>query len=210
MRRKRHLEMLLERIPPHPHPDPGLEQYLTPAHVAAEVLWAARAMGDIEGRTVADLGCGTGILGIGAALLGAERVYCVDVDGGALEVAEGVAEDLGLGNIQFIEADIRDHGDLVKVTGRVDTVIQNPPFGSQERADRGADRVFMEAASAMGRVVYSFHMAGSEDFVRRYYEGLGGRVTHRLPVEFPIRRTYSFHRMEVSNVDVVVVRVVFG
>lgn len=128
MRRKRHLEMLLERIPPHPHPDPGLEQYLTPAHVAAEVLWAARAMGDIEGRTVADLGCGTGILGIGAALLGAERVYCVDVDAAALEVAEDVAEDLGLGNIQFIKADIRDHGDLVKVTGRVDTVVQNPPL----------------------------------------------------------------------------------
>ncbi|MGB4611237.1 MAG: METTL5 family protein [Methanothermobacter thermautotrophicus] len=168
MRRKRHLEMLLERIPPHPHPDPGLEQYLTPAHVAAEVLWAARTMGDIEGKTVADLGCGTGILGIGAALLGAERVYCVDVDAAALEVAEGASEDLGLGNIQFIKADIRDQGDLVRVTGRVDTVIQNPPFGSQERADRGADRVFMEAASAMGRVVYSFHMAGSEDFVRRY------------------------------------------
>ncbi|BAM70998.1 methyltransferase [Methanothermobacter sp. KEPCO-1] len=209
MRRKRQLEMLLERVPPHPRPDPGLEQYLTPAPLAAEVLWAARDMGDIGGRTVADLGCGTGILGIGAAVLGAEMVYCVDVDAGALELAEGVAEDLGLGNIRFIEADVRDYDDLVKVTGRVDTVIQNPPFGSQERADRGADRVFMEAASAMGRAVYSFHMAGSEDFVRRYYEGLGGRVTHRFRAEFPIRRTYSFHRMEVSTVDVVVVRVVF-
>lgn len=205
IRRKRHLEMLLERVPGHPDPDPTLEQYLTPPGIAAEVLWAARAMGDIEGKTVADLGCGTGILGIGAALLGAEVVYCIDIDSGALEVGRSAAEELGLGNIKFIEADIRYHDSLPVV----DTVVQNPPFGSQERAERGADRVFMDAAAATARTVYSFHMAGSEDFVRNYYRKLGGTVTHRFRVEFPIPRTYSFHRMEVASVGVVILRVVF-
>ncbi|MDK2874644.1 MAG: putative methylase [Methanothermobacter sp.] len=206
IRRKRHLEMLLEKVPAHPDPDPGLEQYLTPPGIAAEVLWAARAMGDIEGKTVADLGCGTGILGIGAALLGAEMVYCIDIDSGALEAGRSAAGELGLGNIRFMEADIRHHDAL---PGMVDTVVQNPPFGSQERAERGADRVFMDAAAATGRTVYSFHMAGSEDFVRNYYRKLGGTVTHRFRVEFPIPRTYSFHRMEVASVGVVILRVVF-
>jgi putative methylase len=205
IRRKRHLEMLLEKVPCHPDPDPGLEQYLTPPGIAAEVLWAARAMGDIEERRVADLGCGTGILGIGAALLGAEMVYCIDIDSGALEAGRVVAEELGLGNIEFIGADIRRHDSLPLV----DTVVQNPPFGSQERAERGADRVFMDAAAATARTVYSFHMAGSEDFVRNYYRELGGTVTHRFRVDFPIPRTYSFHRMEVASVGVVILRVVF-
>jgi len=38
--------------------------------------------GDISGCTVADLGCGCGILSIGAALLGASYVLGVDLDEG--------------------------------------------------------------------------------------------------------------------------------
>ncbi len=207
IKRKRHLEMLLEKIPPHPGPDPELEQYLTPAPIAAEVLWSARSMGDIEKRRLIDLGCGTGMLGIGAALLGAEHVYCVDIDEEALKVARAMADDLGLENMTFMAADIRSMDQDIPGIEPADTVIQNPPFGSQERAERGADRVFMETALSLGRVIYSFHMAGAEDFVCRYYEKLGGRVTHRMPLRFPIPRTYSFHREEVSTVNVVVLRI---
>jgi len=39
-----------------------------------------------RGMTVLDLGCGTGVLGIGALLLGA-KVYFVESDGSALEIA---------------------------------------------------------------------------------------------------------------------------
>lgn len=38
----------------------------------AEMLHHIWGAGDIEGRVVADLGCGGGILSVGAALLGAE------------------------------------------------------------------------------------------------------------------------------------------
>ena len=51
-----------------------LEQYPTPPDIAAHMLLAAAEEGDIEGKLIADLGCGGGVLGIGAALLGAERV----------------------------------------------------------------------------------------------------------------------------------------
>lgn len=49
--------------------------------------------GDIEGRTVLDLGCGTGMLGIAASILGAGAVVGVDVDAQALTTAaENAAE----------------------------------------------------------------------------------------------------------------------
>src|SRR4030042_577278 len=51
-----------------------LEQYATPAHIAADMLWEAFTAGDIEGRSVVDLGCGNGVFSIGAKLLGAKDV----------------------------------------------------------------------------------------------------------------------------------------
>jgi rRNA N6-adenosine-methyltransferase METTL5 len=53
-------------------PDFRLEQYSTGVEVAAHSLFEIQShFGDIEGKLVADVGCGTGILGIGCSLLGA-------------------------------------------------------------------------------------------------------------------------------------------
>jgi len=50
-----------------------LEQYPTDSEIAADVLWNAYMKDELKGKTIADLGCGTGILGIGALLLGAKN-----------------------------------------------------------------------------------------------------------------------------------------
>lgn len=50
--------------------------------------------GDIEGRTVLDLGCGTGMLGIAASILGAGAVVGVDVDAQALTTAAENATEM--------------------------------------------------------------------------------------------------------------------
>ncbi|HEV8361491.1 MAG TPA: 50S ribosomal protein L11 methyltransferase, partial [Candidatus Thermoplasmatota archaeon] len=63
--------MLLQKVPPHPAPKAELEQYQTPAPIAADLVYRALAAGDVAGKRVLDLGCGTGILAIGAALVGA-------------------------------------------------------------------------------------------------------------------------------------------
>ena len=47
-------------------PKVELEQYPTPPDVAAHMLFAADAQGDLQDALVADLGCGGAILGIGA------------------------------------------------------------------------------------------------------------------------------------------------
>ena len=50
-----------------------LEQYPTDGETAADILWNMYILGDIDGKVIVDLGAGTGILGIGAGLLGAKR-----------------------------------------------------------------------------------------------------------------------------------------
>ena len=86
--RKLELEMLLSQIEPHPSPKPSLEQYTIPADIAATMLHiAAYSYGDIVGKTVLDLGCGTGRLALGAAFLGAKQVVGVDIDKDAIKMA---------------------------------------------------------------------------------------------------------------------------
>jgi predicted RNA methylase len=63
------------------------EQYPTRPHIAACMLHTMEAsFGDLAGRTVADLGCGCGVLSLGAVMLGADFVIGVDVDSDALAV----------------------------------------------------------------------------------------------------------------------------
>jgi ribosomal protein L11 methyltransferase len=53
---------------------------------------------DLAGRTVVDYGCGSGILAIAAALLGAERVVAVDHDPQALAATADNARRNGVAN----------------------------------------------------------------------------------------------------------------
>ena len=82
----KHLESLLEDVEPFREPNVMLEQYPTGAHLAARVVHAAHERGDIEDRTVVDLGVGGGVLTIASILMGAAHVVGVDVDPGALEL----------------------------------------------------------------------------------------------------------------------------
>jgi len=102
------LVALLQRVPEFPEPSYELEQYKTSAELAAEVVFSVeRAFGDIGGRLVADLGCGTGVLSVACAALGAAHVVAVDVDAAALAAARAAADELGLLDaIEFVRADV--------------------------------------------------------------------------------------------------------
>ena len=58
--KKKELEILLQKVPSFEKPVPHFEQYLTPAGIAADIIFTAHQFGDIENKTVIDLGCGTG------------------------------------------------------------------------------------------------------------------------------------------------------
>ena len=105
-----------------------------------------------------------------------------------------------------IDGDNNVFNDSLFVGYKADTLIQNPPFGSQERGTRNIDRKFIEFAVNSADVIYSFHMASTEEFVIDYFRDLGADVTHKLVYKFPIPKLYDFHTEESRDVKVVVLR----
>ncbi len=195
--KKRDLEIALERVPPFPDPDPSLEQYRTPAIIAADILFRAYSEGDVKGLKILDLGCGTGMFSYGAWLLSAGSVTGYDVSESALKAAEGFAASAGA-DITYRKSDIMD------VIEQADTVFMNPPFGCQRR---NADRSFLDKAMGLSECVYSIHMAETLGFVREYAEKRGRRVAYDKTYKYEIPHTFSFHSKEKQTVDIVAVNI---
>jgi putative methylase len=186
--RKRHLEMVLSQIEPHPSPKAFLEQYTIPHEVAAEMLQiAAYVHDDIFNKTIVDLGCGTGRLAIGALLLGAKNAVGIDIDKTAVKVAQKNAKMLGMkARVDWVV------GDIEILQGRFDTVLQNPPFGVQRRR---ADRKFLEKALELANITYSLHKGGKSNrmFLKKFIEEQGGKVTDVFSLRMSIPRMFEFH-----------------
>jgi len=198
--KKKQLAMLLSSLEGFKNPKPELEQYRTPGEVAAELLWLAYSLGDLQDRVVADLGAGTGVLTIGACLLGAERVYAVEIDGSAVEIMRRNLDSLGIkGCAEVIQADVSEF------SVEVDTVVMNPPFGSQRRH---ADRPFLTKAFEVSDVVYSIHLAKPEvrSFIEAFSRDLGFSITHRVTLPFEIPAQFFFHRKRLERILIDVYR----
>ncbi len=193
--RKRDLEIALQSVRTFDEPDPSLEQYMTPAVMAADILFEAYRGGDIAGLKVMDLGCGTGMFSIGACLLGAGMVVGYDTSEKALGIAKENAEALGV-DIQF------NHSDIREVNEGADTVLMNPPFGCQKSH---ADRPFLEKALTLSDCVYSIHMADTLDFVESFSEKYGKTVFWRRTYKYDIPHLFSFHKKVKQTVEVVAV-----
>ncbi|MBO7409997.1 MAG: methyltransferase [Candidatus Methanomethylophilaceae archaeon] len=195
--KKKDLEIRLQSLELFSEPKAHLEQYPTPSVIASDILFSAYAAGDIAGKTVADLGCGTGIFAIGASLLDASKVTAFDIDGSALEIAGRNAESLGC-DIEFVKADIKD------VEGRFDTVLMNPPFGSQ---NKHADTPFLTKAMDIADSVYSIHMACTSEYIEKTAESAGKTVTGRITYKYEIPHTFAFHNKTKKSVDVIAVSI---
>jgi putative methylase len=198
----KHLEMTLQRLKGYSHPKASLEQYQTPAPLAARLLYHALMKGDIEGKTVFDLGCGTGMLAIGAALLGADCVKGIDIDQQAIESADTNAALLDT-RVEFIIGDVRDAA-LPRRLGSCDTVIMNPPFGAQKAH---ADRPFIDLALSVAPVTYSIFNAGSIQFIETY-TAKRAKIDEKIGGVFPIKRTFSFHTRDVQEIEVEILRLI--
>jgi len=172
------------------------EQYETDAEVAAYVLWQASLMGDI-GKVSVDLGCGTGILGIGAFLLGAKKVYFVDIDQKVIERAKenlekAKSEHSFEGKAIFLCQDINEFNE------KADVVFQNPPFGTKVRH---SDKIFLEKAIKLAPIVYSFHKTSTKRFVEGFCRDNNCRITHIWRFEFPLKATQRFHKKRIHRID---------
>ncbi len=220
--RKLDLERFLNQVKPHPSPNVNLEQYTLSESAAATILYlVAYTHGDIVGKRILDLGCGTGRLALGAAFLGAESVMGIDIDKAAVK---GAFENSV--NVFLQERVDWVAGSIDCVIGKFDTVVQNPPFGVQRRA---ADRRFLEKALEVADVVYSLHNHPVSDkrllarlrsgggqplqveaspFIYRFVEEQGGKVEIVYALLLTIPHMFEFHtkaKHEIA-VDLYVIR----
>ncbi len=182
-------------------PNPKLEQYPTDSEVAATVLWDAYMQHDIENRTIVDLGCGTGILGIGALLLGAKKVYFVDIDESALNVLEENLSGLDIDKIRYelIHIDITEFNPNNADDARIDVVIQNPPFGTKQEH---ADKLFLEKAFNIAPIIYSLHKTTSKRFIDAIAKDNGFEAKLINEFAFPIKATMRFHKKRIERIGV--------
>lgn len=206
---KSQLAVILSKLQSFAVPNNRLEQYITDPEVAASVLHHAALLGDINGRGIADLGCGTGILGIGASLLGAKRVVGIDSDRDALELAEANRKKVGISRakIVFLHEDIKNltvsfedkDSQGSSPFPRIDTVIENPPFGIKKSH---ADRVFLLKAMELAPVIYTFHSLASQVFVEALSKDHNFSITHQWAFDFPLKATYAYHRRKIHRIKV--------
>ena len=81
--------------------DPGLA-FGTGSHPTTMLCLNWLEKQTVEGKTVIDFGCGSGILGIAALLLGAEKVWAIDNDPQALLASRDNAERNGIKDNRLI------------------------------------------------------------------------------------------------------------
>lgn len=191
MASKKEVAKILSRLEGFKENDAQLEQYSTESEIASEVLWFLYMNNEIEGKTICDLGCGNGILGIGCLLLGAKKVYFVDKDENALETAKRNYKNLFDKKGVFVLKDAKDF------SKKVDLVIENPPFGVQKK---GADRDFLDTGMKISDKIYSFHKIESYEFLKKYCDGFF--VKKLFEFNFVLRKTMKFHKQEKHFVKV--------
>ncbi len=83
--------------------DPG-QAFGTGDHATTRLCLELLEAVDLKGKRVADVGCGSGILSIGAVLLGASIVEAVDIEAQSVEVTR---ENRDLNNVSFL-AEVAD------------------------------------------------------------------------------------------------------
>jgi len=197
--KKKKLEMYLQQIPTFEKPDPQLEQYITPAEIASDIIYIAFQFGDLENKTVVDLGCGTGIFSVGAYVAGAKEIIGIDIDENAIEISKEFANKNNL-DIDYITKNVEDVDTLC------DTVIMNPPFGAQKSNIR-ADRAFIEKAFQISDVIYYLHLSKTTPFIEKMISSLKGEITLKKDYVFRMKYAFDFHKKKMQNFDVTLLRI---
>ncbi|ELZ82307.1 putative RNA methylase [Haloferax larsenii JCM 13917] len=206
MATKAALEAQLAVVAGFENPKVALEQYPTPPDLAAHLVHLADLRGDVDGKTVVDLGTGTGMLALGAALRSPARVFGVELDADALETAVDNARRVGASApVHWVRGDatrlplcLSEHEPV--------TVLMNPPFGAQNE-NAHADRAFLETIASLADVSYSVHNEGSKEFIEAFAEDASAEVTDAFRATFDLDHQFDFHEDERRELDAEVFRI---
>ena len=176
--KKKEIEILLSKIKKIKKPKIKLEQYQTPVQIVSDILLKAFANEDIKGKMVCDLGCGNGVFGIGAKILGAKKVIFVDKDKNAIKTVEENCKKLNLKDCEFINKDVKD------LEIKCQTSFSNPPYGIQSKEYEK----FIKKIPRISKISYILLPAGRE------FGKVIGRYKIKIPkiFEFHKKKTYEF------------------
>ncbi len=165
-----------------------LEQYATDGDLAARWLTDISSFGDlVEGCTVADLGAGNGVLGLGAMVMGAGRAILVDTDQAACEAALSNADSMGFADlVEVIQADL--YTDTISIDS-ADVIISNPPWGRQTLR---ADRPFFDAILSSGVPTHVMHSAEATH-IQPLFEDADWTIERYGEADFALPVAYSHH-----------------
>ena len=200
----KHLIAELEGVKTWEKPKVALEQYPTSPEIAAHMLLNALEEGDIEDAAVADLGCGGGILGIGAAILGASHVVAIDLDQRA---ARGRRERGGVRGTGRPDARRpADARDAVLGERRWPLRLRDhqPTLRDAEGLQRrrhGLLLAGLQMCTADG-AVYSLHKTSTRAFIQKKTAEWGAEARVVAQLRWSIPKMYKHHKHASKDVDV--------
>lgn len=214
------LEEYLQGLDEFSQPKVKLEQYATPAHIASHMIYHIQAgYQDIEGKLVADLGSGCGMLSVASFLLGASHTVGFEIDPDAIEIFKSNVDEMEIDGVDCIQVDlVRDLAGL-KLDGQFDTVILNPPFGTKNNS--GMDMEFLKAAVMLtNNTIYSLHKTSTRlvelqipfnqfinfiffrNFIQKKASDWGLKATTLAQLRYDLPSTYKFHKMSSIDIEV--------
>ncbi|XP_066543538.1 rRNA N(6)-adenosine-methyltransferase METTL5 [Amia ocellicauda] len=199
------LESCLQQVDVFEDPKLLLEQYPTSPHIAARMLYTIHnSFDDIESRLVADLGCGCGVLSVGAAMLDAGLCVGFDIDEDALEIFSRNAEEFELTNIDMVQCDVCSL-ESDRFYNKFDTVIMNPPFGTKH--NKGMDMHFLKTALNMAsNAVYSLHKTSTREHIQKKASDWKVKMEVLAELRYDLPATYKFHKKKSVDIEVDFIR----
>jgi predicted RNA methylase len=199
------LEQYLQEVDVFENPKVQLEQYATMPHIGARMLHTIQSsFGDIDGKLIADLGCGCGTLSVGAAMLGAGLCIGFDIDIDALSVFHSNINEFELNNVDAVQCDVAKFLPS-SWKKQFDTVIMNPPFGTKH--NRGIDMKFLQISLDLATTsVYSLHKTSTREHILTKAADWGVRAQVLAELRFDLPASYKFHKKQSVDIEVDFVR----
>ena len=196
MIRRKQLAIALSKLQGFQKPKIYLEQYMSDSEEISNILWEAMSYEDIIDKTILDPGAGTGVIGIGALILGAKKVIFVEKDQDAIDILKQnitQVEDLFEGEYEIIK-----HNFLTLDEIKVDTIVQNPPFGTR---DEHADINFLKKGFEITNNIYTIHKTSTIHYIKDLIFKEGFNLFYEYNFHYPLKNTYEHQTKKVKKIE---------
>jgi putative methylase len=156
-----------------------------------------------KGKSIIDLGAGTGILGIGCILLGAKKVTFVEIDPSSINIlSENIKlmkEKFDINDVEIVikKEDIRNI--VSSELGNADLVVQNPPFGTK---DKNADSIFLDKAMKLSDRVITMHKTVTKKFIDEFAASRGFNEFKYYKFNYPLKMSLPHHKKRIEYIKV--------